>query len=312
MVCIYQNIEQVVYMSLEDSKSFKREIFVREGKIVAGTDYMGSMLYTFYLYKDGELLSNPPYSKLNHKEFDVDLEIGDYSVRFFYKFNEKAIGVTEKFSIIEKSGNMVTVKEAENYFVDSYNNPVTKRISKSIVQKQEILKKESKKIGDSYPGYRFDIVIMTLPISGTLISEYLFIAIDSFSKEMYFDIYGSTSYIYVASFIENLIAECPYSIDHINIDNTLAIKGLSKLSNFCKKVGIKYDLVPMDQFINKSKSLAVIDGLIKELYREDTTFESKRELVEELITLTNKYNFFEKNIEIGDVTPYQKLERYFK
>lgn len=67
----------------------------------------------------------------------------------------------------------------------------------------------------------------------------------------------------------------------------------------------------MDQFINKSKSLSVIDNLIKDLFKE-AALENKQDLVEELITLTNKYNFFEKNVEIGDVTPYQKLEKYFK
>ncbi|AEI35702.1 hypothetical protein [Francisella salina] len=297
-------------MSLEDSKNFKREIFVREGKIVAGTDYMDGMLYSFYLYKDGELLANPLYSELNHKEFDIDLGIGDYSIRFFYKFDEKAIGITESFSIVEKDGNMVAAKEANSYFVDSDNNPITKRLSKSIIQNEAVLKKESKSLDDSYPGQKFNIVIMTLPTSDVLTDKYLFLGIDDFSKELYIGAYPSDNYIFVNKFVDMLRVECPYTIDQVIIDDNIQVKGLSKLAKSCKSADIKYDLVSMEQFINNSKSLSKINELIERLYK-NINIESRQDFVDQMISLTNNYNFFEKNIEVGDMTPYQKLEKHF-
>ncbi|WP_432772986.1 hypothetical protein [Francisella salimarina] len=280
---------------LKSCADLSRYVSIDSDNINVKTDHIDDMLYAFYLYKSNKLIDQHQYTENNFCTFNNELTVGSYSARFFYKFDGKATWYAENFMVIEKCGSKeVRNVAARSLFVGNNDEPVLKRFLKeSISKKLRVLKNEAKKLGDSYPGKRFDIVVMTLPASEALGSEYLFIAIDSFSKEMYFDIYGSTSYIHVASFIENLIAECPYSIDHINIDNTLAIKGLSKLSKLCKKVGIKYDLVSMYQFINKSKSLAVIDGLIKELYR-DMTFESKRELVEELVTLTNKYNFLKK------------------
>ncbi|AJI54775.1 hypothetical protein LA56_1015 [Francisella philomiragia] len=295
-----------------DVKKIYRSIVLVDSKISVENEIVEDCEYAYYIYDSYGNVEKHFYTKLNTKMFDMHIVPGIYEVVFFYKFNGKFFDYKQVISIVDKLGEKnLVVARINNFFIGQNNEPVLKRVSKDSLKNYMILKNEAKKLGDSYPGKRFDIVIMTLSASEALGSEYLFIAIDSFSKEIYFDIYGSTSYIHVASFIENLIAECPYSIDHISIDNTLAIKGLSKLSKLCKKLGIKYELVPMYQFINKSKSLAVIAGLIKELYR-DITFESKRELVEELITLTNKYNFFEKNVEIGDMTPYQKIENYFK
>lgn len=210
-----------------------------DSKISVENEIVEDCEYAYYIYDSYGNVEKHFYTKLNTKMFDMHIVPGIYEVVFFYKFNGKFFDYKQVISIVDKLGEKnLVVARINNFFIGQNNEPVLKRVSKDSLKNYMILKNESKKLGDSYPGKRFYIVVMTLPLCEILESQYLFIAIDSFSKEIYFNVYRGASYICVASFVENLVEECPYTIDQINIDNTLQIKGLSKFNRLCKRAGI--------------------------------------------------------------------------
>ncbi|AJI75827.1 hypothetical protein BZ13_855 [Francisella philomiragia subsp. philomiragia ATCC 25015] len=290
----------------------KREMYIDNNKLHVKTTEIEGFRYGFYLIIDDQVIERNNYSKESNASFEFAPFYGSYKIQFFYKNSAgEEFSFIEDFSIVEKAGHKtVVMNKVNNFFLDANNKPIAKRLFKNILVQEKILKKEAKKLDDSYPGQKFNIVIMTLPTSDVLTDRYLFFGIDNFSKELYTGSYPSNNYIFVNKFVEMLRVECPYTIDQVIIDDNIQVKGLSKLAKSCKSCDIKYDLVSMEQLINNSKSLSKINELIELLYK-NINIESRQDFVDQMISLTNNYNFFEKNIEVGDMTPYQKLEKHF-
>lgn len=72
--------------------------------------------------------------------------------------------------------------------------------------------------------------------------EYLFVGIDDYSRELYVTITQDKTQYSSEKFLNQMIYECPYTIEQIYSDNGLECKGDSEKHKFiltCKKNKIK-------------------------------------------------------------------------
>ncbi|SDY62644.1 DNA-binding transcriptional regulator, MarR family, partial [Nitrosomonas sp. Nm33] len=99
-----------------------------------------------------------------------------------------------------------------------------KRLAKVEQSIQERLKREAKRYNKSYPGELVHFDTKRLPLlkgqSPTQPREYLFVAIDDFSRELYAAILPDKTRNSAAWFLtETVITHCPYQIDYAYSDN---------------------------------------------------------------------------------------------
>jgi transposase InsO family protein len=95
---------------------------------------------------------------------------------------------------------------------------------------QDRLKREAKRYNKTYPGELVHFDTKRLPLlkgqSASEPREYLFVAIDDFSRELYAAIFPDKTQYSAAHFlIETVIAQCPYQIDYTYSDNSKEFKG---------------------------------------------------------------------------------------
>ena len=104
-----------------------------------------------------------------------------------------------------------------------------KRLAKVEQTIQERLKREAKRYNKSYPGELVHLDSKRLPLlkgqSANEPREYLFVAIDDFSRELYADIFPDKTQYSAACFLIATVAQCPYQIDCTYSDNGTEFKG---------------------------------------------------------------------------------------
>ncbi|MBS9778000.1 MAG: transposase family protein [Gammaproteobacteria bacterium] len=105
-----------------------------------------------------------------------------------------------------------------------------KRLAKVEAKIQARLKKQAQRYNKSYPGELLHVDTKRLPLlkgqSKTTQRDYLFVAIDAFSRELYADILPDKSQFSSAQFLsDNVLAQCPYEIDYVYSDNGKEYKG---------------------------------------------------------------------------------------
>ncbi len=105
-----------------------------------------------------------------------------------------------------------------------------KRLAKVEQTIQERLKREAKCYNKSYPGELIHFDTKWLPLmkgqSTNESRDYLFVAINDFSRELYADIFPDKTQHSAAGFlIDTVIAQCPYQIDYAYSDNGKEFKG---------------------------------------------------------------------------------------
>ena len=103
------------------------------------------------------------------------------------------------------------------------------KIEKTI---EERLKRQAKRYNKDYPGQMFHGDTKGLPhLQGqstkTERREYLFVAIDDYSRELYSAILPDKTQLSAKGFLKQVIEECPYSIEDYLTDNGKEYKGLS-------------------------------------------------------------------------------------
>ena len=120
-----------------------------------------------------------------------------------------------------------------------------KRLAKVEQSIRERLKREAKRYNKSYPGELMHFDTKRLPLlkgqSPTQPGEYLFVAIDDFSRELYAAILPDKTRNSAAWFLtETVIAQCPYQIDYAYSDNGKEYKGTDSHAfvKACKAHGI--------------------------------------------------------------------------
>lgn len=104
-----------------------------------------------------------------------------------------------------------------------------KRLSKIEKQIEERLKKQSKRYNKDYPGQILHGDTKRLPLLEGQKSlerrKYLFVAIDDFSRELYAAIFPDKTQYSAKAFLEQVLEECPYTIEQFYSDNDKEYRG---------------------------------------------------------------------------------------
>jgi transposase InsO family protein len=168
----------------------------------------------------------------------------------------------------------------------------------------------------SYPGELVHFDTKRLPLLGgekaTSPREYLFVAIDDFSRELYAGIYPDKSQVSSAAFLEQVVKECPYTIEYTYSDNGKEFKGIEthEFVRVCQEhcIGQRFTRVARPQTNGKAERVI---RTIMELWHEQTEFKDRESRQRDIKRFINFYNTVRPHSGIGNVTPLEKLEDYF-
>lgn len=145
--------------------------------------------------------------------------------------------------------------------------------------------------------------------------QYLFVAIDDYSRELYTGIYPDKSSDSATQFLKDVIRECPYTIEKLLTDNGSEYKGWVKYHKFmqsCFATGIKQIFTqpahPHPQ--TNGKAERVIRTLMEQWYANEY-FTSQYARKRSLVRFVNYYNCVKPHKGIDNQTPLEKLCLYF-
>lgn len=191
-----------------------------------------------------------------------------------------------------------------------------KRLSKVEKELEEKLKKEAKRYNKQYPGEMLHFDTKRLPIltgeSPTTTHEYLFIAIDDFSRELYGSIQPDKTQYSSERFLKQVIDECPYTIETAYSDNGLEYRGneVHAFARLCKDSTIEQRFTKVRTPRTNGKAERVIRTVL-DMWHRKTRFMSRAHRKTELIRFINFYNTVKPHKGINNMTPLEKLLTYF-
>jgi len=192
-----------------------------------------------------------------------------------------------------------------------------KRLSKIERKIEEKLKKQAKRYNKKYPGEMMHFDTKRLPLlqgeSSKSFREYLFVAIDDFSRELYAAILPDKTQFSAEKFLEQVLAECPYAIEQSYTDNGLEYKGNLERHAFmklCKENKIEQRFTKVKCPRTNGKAERVI-RTIMDMWHSRIEFRSRQHRKTELIRFINFYNTVKPHKGIEDQTPMEKLINYF-
>ncbi|WP_107824646.1 integrase core domain-containing protein [Neisseria sicca] len=192
-----------------------------------------------------------------------------------------------------------------------------KRLAKVERSIQEKLKKQAKRYNKSYPGELVHLDTKRLPLlkgqKATDKRDYLFVAIDDFSRELYAAILPDKTADSAAKFLtEHLIDPCPYLIECVYSDNGTEYKGSANhafgVACYENGIGQKFTRVARPQ--TNGKAERVIRTLM-EMWHEKQSFESPEHRRKELCRFVNFYNTVKPHRSLNGDTPFEVLQAYF-
>ena len=192
-----------------------------------------------------------------------------------------------------------------------------KRLAKVEKQIEERLKKQAKRYNKKYPGEMFHLDTRRLPVikgeSKFNKHEYLFIAIDDFSRELYAAVLPDKTRYSAEAFLKQVLDECPYTIEQIYTDNGTEYRGNPNHHAFmklCKEHAIEQRFTKVKCPQTNGKAERVIRTII-EMWYNKTEFNSRQHRRTELIRFVNYYNTVKPHKGIDNLTPMEKLINYF-
>ena len=171
-----------------------------------------------------------------------------------------------------------------------------KRLAKVELEIQQKLKKHAKRYNKSYPGEMVHVDTKRLPLlkgqKSTDKREYLFVAIDDFSRELYAAILPDKTAISAAKFLqEDVIKPCPYLIECVYSDNGTEYKGTSHhpFALTCFQNGINRKFTKPAHPQTNGKAERVIRTLM-EMWHDKIAFTDSEHRKKELVRFINFYN----------------------
>lgn len=192
-----------------------------------------------------------------------------------------------------------------------------KRLAKVEQKIEERKKKEAKRYNKNYPGEMVHFDTKRLPLlkgeTPKLNHEYLFVAIDDFSRELYVSIKQDKTQHSSKDFLEQVLDESPYTIEQIYSDNGLEYKGNVKhhaFAKLCQENKIEQRYTKVKHPYTNGKAERVIRTII-DMWHSKTEFNSRAHRKTELIRFVNWYNTVKPHKGINDMTPMEKLIDYF-
>jgi len=191
-----------------------------------------------------------------------------------------------------------------------------RRLEKIAEQIEKKRKKQARRYNKQYPGEMIHFDTKRLPLlkgeSGTDSREYLFIAIDDFSRELYASIQKDKSQFSSIKFLEQVIEECPYTIECAYSDNGTEYKGKPDhlFVKTCLENKIAQRFTKPKTPRTNGKAERVIRTLM-EMWHSKIEFKSRAQRRQELIRFVNFYNTVKTHSGIDGMTPLEKLIDYF-
>jgi transposase InsO family protein len=192
-----------------------------------------------------------------------------------------------------------------------------KRLSKVEARLEKKLKNQAKRYNKSYPGEMMHSDNTQLPkLTGDTAQskpETLYVAIDDFSRELYAAIMPDRSQFSSASFLKQVLEECPYTLEQWYTDNGTEYKGNPKEHEFmklCQENQIKQSYTRVKTPRTNGKAERVIKT-IQQMWHEKTRFKSRIHRKQELVRFVNYYNTVKPHKGIDNLTPLEKLTNYF-
>lgn len=192
-----------------------------------------------------------------------------------------------------------------------------KRLAKVSTRIEAKLKKQAIRYEKLYPGELLHLDTKCLPLlkHETRLDdkEYLFVAIDDFSRELYAVIYPDKSSWSAASFLRAVLRECPYTIERTLTDNGTEYKGRYGEHEFMRtagEAGIKQSFTKVRTPQTNGKAERVIRTLMEGWYQNEY-FSSHYQRKRSLVRFVNYYNCTKPHKGIDNVTPLERLCEYF-
>jgi len=192
-----------------------------------------------------------------------------------------------------------------------------RRLSKIEKELEERLKRQAKRYNKDYPGQMIHFDSKRLPMLKGQTSqnrpEYLFVAIDDFSRDLYAAILPDKSQWSAKKFLEQVLKECPYTIEIAYSDNGKEFRGDPSHHAFvklCQENSIEQRFTKVRKPKTNGKAERVIKTIM-EIWHEKTVFASPAHRKTELIRFVNFYTTVKPHACIGNMTPMEKLISYF-
>ena len=179
------------------------------------------------------------------------------------------------------------------------------------------LKAQARRYNKHYPGELFHMDTKCLPVlkyeSKLYDKQYLFVAIDDYSRELYAGIYPDKSAESSTAFLEAVIRECPYTIERMLTDNGTEYKGWVKYHKYmqaCFATGIRQIFTRPAHPQTNGKAERVIRTLMEQWYCNEY-FTSQYMRKRSLVRFVNYYNCTKPHKGIDNQTPLERLCLYF-
>lgn len=192
-----------------------------------------------------------------------------------------------------------------------------KRLSKIEKKIEDKLKRQAKRYNKDYPGEMFHFDTKRLPIlkgqEALKRREYLFVSLDDYSRELYAAIMPDKTQYSANRFLEQILEECPYSIETAYSDNGKEYRGDVNNHAFmklCKEHGIEQRFTKVRTPKTNGKAERVIRTLM-EMWHNKIEFSSSAHRKNELVRFINYYNAVKPHSGIEGMTPMEKLISYF-
>lgn len=192
-----------------------------------------------------------------------------------------------------------------------------KRLAKIERALEKKLAKQARRYNKQYPGEMMHFDTKRLPLlegeSPTQTREYLFVAIDDFSRELYVGILPDKTQDSAATFLKQVIDECPYTIETAYSDNGTEYRGNPTHHAFmqiCTQHTIEQKFTRVKRPQTNGKAERVIRTLM-DMWHHKTRFKNRNHRKTELIRFVNWYNTVKPHASLNKNTPLETLINYF-
>ena len=191
-----------------------------------------------------------------------------------------------------------------------------KRLAKVEHELEDKRKREARRYNKAYPGELIHFDSKRLPLikgeDQTLPREYLFVAIDDFSRELYAGIFLDKTQYSAELLLRQVADECPYTIEYAYSDNGKEFKGTNQHAfvKTCSELDIGQKFTRINRPQTNGKAERVIRTLM-EMWHQQEMFRNRNNRNISLQRFINFYNTVKPHKGIDNMTPYEKLIEYF-
>src|SRR3989339_555325 len=246
-------------------------------------------------------------------------------VRDYFEGHIRICDLVKKYRISAPTVNKIIHRSRDNdYSIHKSTNKRfrcleygLKRLSKIEKQLEEKLRKQARRYNKKYPGEMLHVDTKRLPLltgeSPTLNHEYLFLAIDDYSRELFIAIMPDKTQYSAERFLTQVLTECAYTIEQVYSDNGLEYKGNIQSHAFmklCQENHIEQRFTKVKHPYTNGKAERVI-RTIMEMWHNKTKFNSRAHRKTELIRFVNWYNTVKPHKSLNNLTPMEQLINYF-